>query len=58
MKKKFFKMVLGASLVAQWLRLHTYIAGGTSSTPGWSHMLLGAAKKQFVSKKGFRKEFI
>ena len=45
---KLKNMIVGTSLVVQWLRLCTSTAGGAGSTPGWGTkilMLCGAAKK-------------
>ena len=34
---------MGNSLVVQWLRFHAFIAGGTSSIPGWGIKIPHAA---------------
>ena len=50
-----YYLSMGNSLVVQWLRFHAFIAGGTSSIPGWGTKIPHAAwcgqkkKKQTIS---------
>ena len=38
-----YYLSMGNSLVVQWLRFHAFIAGGTSSIPGWGTKIPHAA---------------
>lgn len=49
------RILLGTSVVVQWLRLHTSTTGGVSSTLGWGTKIPHVQKNFF--KGGERKEF-
>ena len=44
---------LGTSLMAQWLELHTFSAGGTSLNPGWGTNILHSVWHEQRKKNDF-----